>query len=66
MTNSEGRGRYIPVIMAMWLVPMAAETMFSELISSEPERVKTEHYQEHSELVGLAESYLCVRVCVCV
>ena len=42
MTNSEGRGRCIPVIMAMWLVPMATETMLSELISSEPERVKTE------------------------
>ncbi len=30
------------MIMAMWLVPMATETMLSELISCEPERVKTE------------------------
>ena len=69
MTNSEGRGRCIPVIMAMWLVPMATETMFSELIRSEPKRVKTKLLLILPGALGTGrageELSVCTCMCVC-
>ncbi len=56
--------------MAMWLVPMATKTMFSELISSEPKRVKTELLLILPGALGTGradeELSVCTCMCVCV
>ncbi len=54
-------------MMAMWLVPMATETMLSELMSCEPDRAKTELLLTLPAVVGTGRAGgEMVSVCVCV